>query len=839
MRVKSPSMNLIGNRTSGCGRWIVFVMVTLSAAARMGTPPPSAQRQVQPLTAVQQLVLSSTDVSAELATDAMEGVETPVRYAVPQKVMVSPTTHGTWEQLPDGRLWRLRIVSLGATDLNLGFTTFWLPEGATLHVNAESEAYFQGPYTANDNKPHGQLWTPVVPGESAVIELFVPGGAAQQPQILLSQVGAGYRDMFHRQKNLNNPMAGSCEIDVVCPEAAAWTNEIRSVAFYSISGSAVCTGTLLADTAGDFRNFFLTANHCGVNSGNAASLVVYWNFQSPTCGQHGGGSLAQNQSGAAFRAAKYDVDFTLIELDTMPDLNFNVYYSGWDRSGTAPAGCVGIHHPSTDEKSISFSSNTLTTVNSCIGTGGINTHWRVYWNAGVTEPGSSGSGIWDPATHLLAGTLSGGGSSCSSPTSPDCYGKLSVAWASGTSSADRLRDWLDPQNTGLTAVPGADPMQISMIKSAGVSLVAEGCSPTNGAVDPGETVTVSFSLHNIGGIPTTNLVATLLPTNGVILPGAAQNYGALTGGGPAVTRTFTFTAGGTCGGAITPVLELQDGARHLGAVSLDLTLGMATPTPVFSQDFDAIVAPALPVGWTSSIAGTGNAWATTTAQYDTIPNAAFAADPGVITDNRLLSPVIIINSTNTQLTFRHSYDLESGYDGGVLELSMNGGAFADILSLGGSFVTNGYNQTISTYYQNPLAGRNAWSGNSGGFVTTSVNLPASSAGGNVRLRWRLGSDNSAGATGWYVDTIGLNQPGYACCPCLAQPVIINPHLVSSDGMVFSYNTAPGQTYFIETQTNLNAIDWTVLQTNSGNGSFLSFTNSTIDSKERYFRLRTQ
>jgi hypothetical protein len=254
----------------------------------------------------------------------------------------------------------LRIFSAGATDLNLGFTTFWLPDGATLHLSAESEAYFQGPYTANDNKPHGQLWTPVVPGESAVIELFVPQRAAQQPRILLSQIGTGYRDLFHRQKDLTTSLSGPCEIDVVCPQAAPWTNEIRSVALYSISGSAVCTGTLLADTAGDFRNFFLTANHCGVTPDNVASLVVYWNYQSPVCGLRGGGSLAQNQSGAAFRAAKYDVDFTLIELDAMPDLNFNVYYSGWDRSGTAPAGCVGIHHPNHDVKAISFSSNFLT-----------------------------------------------------------------------------------------------------------------------------------------------------------------------------------------------------------------------------------------------------------------------------------------------------------------------------------------------------------------------------------------------------------------------------------------------------------------------------------------------
>jgi Trypsin-like peptidase domain len=816
----------------------IILSFALPVAARVGTPPPSLQRQVQPLATIQQLALPPTDVAAELAADAKTGIQVPLRYAVGQKVEVTPATHGTWEQLPDGRLWRLRIVSAGATDLNLGFTTFWLPEGATLHVSAESEAYFQGPYTANDNKPHGQLWTPVVPGESAVIELFVPQRAAQQPRILLSQIGTGYRDLFHRQKDLTTSLSGPCEIDVVCPQAAPWTNEIRSVALYSIHGIMACTGTLLADTAGDFRNFFLTANHCGLDSINAASVVVYWNYQSPACGQHGGGSLAQNQSGAVFRAAKYDVDFALLELDDMPDPGFNVYYSGWNRSGTAPAGCVGIHHPGGGEKSISFSSNTLTTVNSCIGTGGAGTHWQVIWIAGVTEPGSSGSGIWDPATHLLVGTLSGGYSSCGNPTGPDCYGKLSVAWDSGTSPGNRLRDWLDPQNTGVTGVPGADPTQASILRPAGVSLVSESCSPANGAVDPGETVTVAFALKNVGGIDTTNLVATLLPTGGVVLPSGAQNYGVLTGGGSIVSRSFAFTATGVCGGTIAPVLQLQDGPRDLGTVTFGIALGVATPAAVLSQNFDGVVAPALPAGWTSSTAG-GTAWATSTAQPDTPPNAVFAADPGAITDNRLISPSIAIDSVNAQLTFRHNYDLENGYDGGVLELSMNGGAFADILSLGGSFVTNGYNQTISTYYQNPLAGRNAWSGNSGGFVTTIVDLPPAAAGGTVQLRWRLGSDNSAGAVGWYVDSIGLTEPSYSCCTSLVQPVIMNPHLVDSNRMAFSCTTTSGQTYFLETRTDLRATDWTVQQTNAGDGSIIWFTNSTMESKERYFRLRTQ
>ena len=819
---------------------VILLSVSAPVAAKVGAPPLSLQRKVQPLSTIPQLVLPPTDILAELAADAKTGVPTPPRFAVGQKVAVNPATHGTWEQLPEGRLWRLRIRSAGATDLNLGFTTFWLPKGATLHVSSERESYFQGPFTAQDNKPHGQLWTPVVPGDGAVIELFVPAHALQEAQLSLTQVGAGYRNVFQQQKGSSGPKSeGTCNIDVVCPQAAAWSNEVRSVGVYTINGTFTCSGTLIANAAGDFRNYFLTANHCGLNAANTPTVVVYWNYQSPTCGTHGPGSLAQNQSGAIFRAAKHDVDFALIELDDIPEASFGVYYSGWDRSGAAPAGGVGIHHPDCDVKAISFSSKPLATVNSCINTGGSNTHWQVTWSEGVTEPGSSGSGIWDPATHQLVGTLSGGSSSCFSPASPDCYGKFSVAWASGNSSADRLRDWLDPQSTGVTGIPGADPMLASIIVAANASLISESCSPTNGAIDPGESVAVSFALQNRGGVDTTNLVATLLPGGGVSSPGAAQSYGVLTGGGPAVARQFTFTAAGVCGGTITPAFLLQDGTRNLGAVTFSLRLGVMTPTSIFTQNFDGVAPPTLPAGWTSSSTGGGNPWATSTAQIDSLPNAAFAADPGIVTDNRLTSPSISISSTNAQLTFRHIYDTEDGYDGGVLEISMNGGPFGDILSAGGVILTNGYNATISSYYQNPLAGRNAWSGSSGGFVTTTVSLPPGAAGANIQLRWRLGSDNSSGAVGWYVDTISVSQPAYSCCMSLMRPLIVDTRKLGPNSMAFSYDSLVGQTYFVEATTNLSAASWITLQTNVGDGSRKSCTNSTSDPAERYFRVRSR
>jgi hypothetical protein len=811
----------------------MLVPLAWPVAAREGAPPLSFQRQVQPLGTVQQLVLPPTDVQAELARDTKKGMPTPLQFAVPQTVEVTPATHGTWEQLADGRLWRLRVLSAGATDLNLGFARFWLPDGATLHVSAESEQYSQGPYTSQDNEPHGQLWTPVVPGEGAVVELFVPAQAQAEPVIVLSQVGTGYRDLFHKQPE-SLAKIGSCNVDVICPQGDGWRDEIRSVGVYTVNGTWTCTGTLVGNTANDFRNFFLTANHCGLNAGNAPSVVVYWNYQSPACGLLSGGSLAQNQSGATFRASRADVDMALIELNAIPSTAFNVYYAGWDRSGDVPSGCVGIHQPGCNEKCISFSTEPLATVNSCINSGGVNSHWYVHWSLGVTEPGSSGSGIWDSVTHRYVGFLSGGPSACGGSDLHDCYGKVFVAWT-GASSSSRLSDWLDPQNTGLTTIPGLNPYPQPVITTNGASLIQEGCLPANGVLDPGETVTVNFALRNIGTLATANLVGTLQASGGVASPGNPQNFGVLAAGGASVSRPFTFTANGTCGGTVTATLQLRDGAANLGTVAFTFPLGIPSSTSIFSQNFDGVTAPALPAGWATAGA---SPWITSTAQRDTLPNSAFVADPAATTDNSLTSPSITINSATAQLSFRHYYNTESTYDGGVLEISTSGGPWTDIAAAGGSFVSGGYNGTISSCCGNPLAARSGWTGNSGGFITTTANLPAGTPGRAIQLRWRLGSDSSVNAAGWYVDTLSIAGISYNCCANLVRPQLVNVRLVPTGNMAFSYDSVVGQTYFVEGRSNVAVANWFPLQTNIGDGTLKSYTNSTA-AREWYFRVRTQ
>ena len=196
----------------------------------------------------------------------------------------------------------------------------------------------------------------------------------------------------------------------------------------------------------------------------------------------------------------------------------------------------------------------------------------------------------------------------------------------------------------------------------------------------------------------------------------------------------------------------------------------------FSENFDDVSPPALPPGWLATNAlGPPPLWVTSDSggpvpPADTAPNATFIDDPAVVSDKRLDSLAFPIPPAHPlQLTFRQNFNLEAsdvdpnlGFDGGVLEVSSDGGnTFHDILDAGGSFIIGGYNRTISTDRGSPIAGRQAWSGNSEGFITTVVNLPILSTG--TRLRWRMASDTTGSGEGWRVDTI--NIAGCAPVPC--------------------------------------------------------------------------
>jgi len=441
----------------------VATLLALSTTAYSGGGVPrSALPGVKSLETVQRMVMADVDVTRLLAEDLTRessSVVAPVRFATAIRVTFAPESAGTWETLDDGsRLWRLRIVSPGALSLSLGLDRFDLPAGAAFWVHDPDGAGVQGPYTAENRNALGGLWTAVVFGEELVAELQVPKDA--EANIEISSINHGYR-FFGERYATGGEKRGSCNINVICPQGDPWRNQIRSVArvtFTSDQSLFLCTAQLVNNTAEDDTPYLLTAQHCIDAPDVAPTIVAYWNYETSACDEFFGGSLSQNQSGAILIASNplgSGSDFALVELDAKPDPSYNVYYLGWDARDAIPDSAATIHHPGGDQKSISFENDppNITSYLLDASPGNGNYLRAGDWDEGTTEGGSSGACLFDDATGLCVGTLSGGFAACGNDD-PDWYGRLARDWTGDGTPEGRLSDWLDPHDTGVLFLIG-------------------------------------------------------------------------------------------------------------------------------------------------------------------------------------------------------------------------------------------------------------------------------------------------------------------------------------------------------------------------------------------------
>lgn len=285
---------------------------------------------------------------------------------------------------------------------------------------------------------------------------------------------------------------------------------------------------------------------------------------------------------------------------------------------------------------------------------------------------------------------------------------------------------------------------------------------SNTYAEPGEDLILSVSLRNPGSSAATATAA---------LGAASADFGSIAAAAT-VVRTLPYRVpAATAAGALLTLPIAVTSPAGVGYVYYTLRVGR--PVSSGLQNFDGVTAPALPNGWTSTVSAfgggvAGTAWNTQAGAGVDAANAAFAPDiSGNGTaggESCLVSPVIALPAENTSLSFKHRWTFDtSGNDGGVLEISIAGGAFTDIIAAGGTFAGGGYPGSVTNQSpaRNPLNRRNAWI-TTGATTTTTVHLPSVANGQNVQLRWRLGFDHTGAATGWFVDTI--SQITYVLSP---------------------------------------------------------------------------
>lgn len=484
---------------------LFFINSAAEAQIEYGGQPYGWDEADRPLSSVTWYATENLDreliAAQDAVTDPMKDV--PYRFGWEWDVSLDLQSSGEWTELSNGdRLWHLGIDCPDAESISFIFDRYVLPKGAKLFVYDEERTHFRGAFTHKNNKEWGSLAVGLTYGDKVIIELYEPAIVQGQTELSIATIVHGYRSILRAEeieKAQRGPFgnSGACNINVNCPIADEWQIEKRSVALIVSGGFAQCSGALVNNTQQDGTPYFLTANHC---LGQPNNWVFYFNHESATC-SGSNGPTNQSISGSTLRANRAASDFALLELSNIPPASFNAQYAGWDNSDAQTvSSAVGIHHPSGDVKKICFEDDAPFHQNvfgaAC---------WYInQWEDGVTEGGSSGSPLFDQ-NHRVIGQLFGGGAACSGQVNngqPDWYGRFGVSW-DGNNSSQRLRDWLDPNNTGITVLDGYPDGFVAAEYDAAAGQLTGVASTVCGS-----TISPAISISNNGSVTLTELTIT-------------------------------------------------------------------------------------------------------------------------------------------------------------------------------------------------------------------------------------------------------------------------------------------------------------------------------------------
>ena len=323
----------------------------------------------------------------------------------------------------------------------------------------------------------------------------------------------------------------------------------------------------------------------------------------------------------------------------------------------------------------------------------------------------------------------------------------------------------------------------------------------DGQLDANEAGQLSVVVKNIG---LTTLTATQLSvtttTAGVSFPSGASAH--VPSVAPFATATVKVpVALGNVAGLQPAVfsLTLTDPSLLTNPVTHDAPLRLNLDVVPMASTVDDVEAPT--TTWTSASDPNG----ATGSDFRIVEAGPtdhfwFGPNPSSPADTWLISPrVAVMTGVPFIITFKHRWAFESdatgNYDGAVIEVSVNGGAWVDV----GARATPGYTGSIfqgqgQNASSNPLAGRKGYvaqSPNYPAFNLETVDLGQDYAGQQVNFRFRIGSDDAVAAKGWEIDDIAFHgivgRPFTSVvsdpntCSNRAPTAVLGPDLVVNEG----------------------------------------------------------
>lgn len=369
------------------------------------------------------------------------------------------------EKLEEGLLYSAAFRVENAVSLAIHFDQFEVSEGGAVFVVGDNHVL--GPWTHKQRWAEGNLMTRHVDGNQVTVQYYHSAGTMRMPALHIDVVTSA----FQQPK-----MSAVCNIQAVCAEPEnrcsgcdvrdrscsiqcthgdgdnsnpQWADQSwgdreqhATVAMATAAGSRFCSGSFINNADG--KPLVLTAAHCGV-SGTA---VVHYFWRNPDC------TSADNRAGDHEVAGNLVVlanapesDMTLLEVraDNMPV--GEIFLAGWEAGDISnPAqNVVGLHHPRASNQKISHGGAVIT---SRWSGSGDPTHWRInVWTEATTEPGSSGSPLYNRETRRIIGQLHGGSAACPAYNGYDAYGGVFRSFAQNAAFRTALTN--DNGDTGM------------------------------------------------------------------------------------------------------------------------------------------------------------------------------------------------------------------------------------------------------------------------------------------------------------------------------------------------------------------------------------------------------